>query len=355
MQLAERMAHRAIGSTYPNPPVGAIIVKDKTIIARGWTQKNGSPHAEVHAINQVRNKKQLEGASIYTTLEPCSHIGKNPPCVDKIIKYKFSKVFISEIDKNALVKGKSIKKLKKRKIKVIVKNFGKQTRYINKVFFNSLNNNRPHITLKIASTADGKIATKSKKSKWITNSVSRQHGHMLRAQNDCMLVGRGTIEADNPALDCRLSGLESFSPDLFLLDSTMSIPNHYKIFSNHSRNVFVFYSDGKKRANLNKKNIKYIKVSKKGSELSLREILNKITNLGYMRILVEGGSHLSGSLLKNNYVNEIQWFRASKIIGKGGVDAVSDMGVSNMKSTKNFVLLDSKNYGNDILTIYRKG
>ena len=92
MQLAERMAHRAIGSTYPNPPVGAIIVKDKTIIARGWTQKNGSPHAEVHAINQVRNKKQLEGASIYTTLEPCSHVGKNPPCVDKIIKYKFSKL-----------------------------------------------------------------------------------------------------------------------------------------------------------------------------------------------------------------------------------------------------------------------
>ena len=106
---------------------------------------------------------------------------------------------------------------------------------------------------------------------------------------------------------------------------------------------------------LNYKNIKYIKVSKKGSELSLREILNKITNLGYMRILVEGGSHLSGSLLKKNYVNEIQWFRASKIIGKGGVDAVSDMGVSSMKSTKNFVLLDSKNYGNDILTIYRKG
>ena len=178
---------------------------------------------------------------------------------------------------------------------------------------------------------------------------------MLRAQNDCMLVGRGTIVEDNPSLDCRLSGLESFSPDLFILDSTMSIPNHYKIFSNHSRNVFVFYSDGEKRSNLNKKNIKYIKVSKKGSELSLREILNKITNLGYMRVLVEGGSHLSGSLLKNNYVNEIQWFRASKIIGKGGLDAVSDMGVSNMKSTKNFALLDSKNYGNDILTIYRKG
>ena len=355
MQLAERMAHRAIGSTCPNPPVGAIIVKDKIIIARGWTQKNGSPHAEVHAINQVRNKKQLEGASIYTTLEPCSHVGKNPPCVDQIIKYKFAKVFISEIDKNKLVKGKSIKKLRKRKIKVIVKNFSNQIRQINKVFFNSLNNNLPHVTLKIASTADGKIATKLKESKWITNSISRQHGHMLRAQNDCMLVGKGTIIEDNPSLDCRLSGLESLSPDLFILDSSLNIPSNYKIYNKHSRNVYVFYSDGKKLSNLNNKNVRFIKVSKKGSELSLKDILNKITNLGYMRILVEGGSHLSGSLLKNNYVDEIQWFRASKIIGKGGVDAVSDMGVSNMKSTKNFVLLESKNYGNDILTIYRKG
>ena len=354
MQLAERMAHRAIGSTYPNPPVGAVIVKDKTIIARGWTQRNGSPHAEVHAINQIRNKKQLEGASIYTTLEPCSHVGKNPPCVDKIIKYKFSKVFISEIDKNALVKGKSIKKLRKRKIKVIVKNFGYQTRHINRVFFNSLNKNLPYITLKIASTADGKIATKLRKSKWITNSVSRQHGHMLRAQNDCILVGKGTIIEDNPSLDCRLSGLESLSPDLFILDSNLNIPSNYKIYNNHSRNVFVFYSDEKKLSNINNKNIKYIKVSKKGSELPLKVILNKIANLGYMRILVEGGSHLSGSLIKNNYVDEIQWFRASKIIGKGGVDAVSDMGISSMESTKNYVLLESKNYENDILTIYRK-
>ncbi len=355
MQLAERMANRAIGSTCPNPPVGVIIVKNKTIIARGWTQRYGSPHAEVHAINQVRNKKQLEGASIYTTLEPCSHVGKNPPCVDQIIKYKFAKVFISEIDKNKLVKGKSIKKLRKRKIRVIVKNFSNQTRRINKVFFNSLNKNLPHVTLKIASTADGKIATKFKESKWITNSISRQHGHMLRAQNDCMLVGKGTIIEDNPSLDCRLSGLESLSPDLFILDSSLNIPSNYKIYNKHSRNVYVFYSDGKKLSNLNNKNVRFIKVSKKGSELSLKDILNKITNLGYMRILVEGGSNLSGSLIKNNYVDEIQWFRASKIIGKGGVDAVSDMGVNNMESTKNYVLFESKNYGNDILTIHRKG
>ena len=355
MQLAERMAHRAIGSTHPNPPVGAIIVKDETIIARGWTQKDGSPHAEIHAINQVRDKKLLEGSSIYITLEPCSHFGKNPPCVDQIIKYKVSKVFISEIDKNALVKGKSIKKLKDRKIRVVVRKFGNQTRHINKIFFKSLNNNLPYVTLKIASTADGKIATNSRKSKWITNSISRQHGHMLRAQHDCMLVGRGTIIEDNPSLDCRLSGLENLSPDLFILDSNLKIPKHYKIYTESSRKVFIFYSIEKKLFRSNKKNIKYIKVNKKGEELSLGEILNKISNLGYMRILVEGGSNLSGSLIKNSLVDEIQWFRASKIIGKGGVDAVSDIGISNIKSTKNYILLKNKKYGNDMLNVYRKG
>tara|TARA_X000001036_G_C20104933_1_gene572801 strand:- start:49 stop:561 length:513 start_codon:yes stop_codon:yes gene_type:complete len=170
-----------------------------------------------------------------------------------------------------------------------------------------------------------------------------------------MLVGKGTVIEDNPSLDCRLSGLESLSPDLFVLDSGLNIPSNYKIYAKHSRNVFVFYADGKKPLNLNNKNIKHIKVSKKGSVLPLKDILYKITNLGYMRILVEGGSHLSGSLIKNNYVDEIQWFRASKIIGKGGVDAVSDMGISNLKSIKKYVLLESKNYRNDILTIYRKG
>ena len=164
-----------------------------------------------------------------------------------------------------------------------------------------------------------------------------------------------TIMKDNPSLDCRLSGLESLSPDLFILDSNLNIPSNYKIFTKFSRNVFIFYSDGKKLSKLNKKNIKYIKVCKKGSELPIKEILKKISNLGYMRILVEGGSHLSGSLIKNNHVNEIHWFRASKIIGKGGVDAVSDMGISNMKSTKNFILMETKNYGNDILNVFRKG
>ena len=147
------MAFRAVGTTYPNPPVGAIIVKNDTIISRGWTQPKGVPHAEIHAINKIKNKKDIEGAHLYCTLEPCSHEGKTSPCVNKIIELKFSKVFISQVDKNPLVSNKSIKKLRSAGIRVIIKNFGKEVKELNNIFFNSIKKNKPFIMLKIASTA----------------------------------------------------------------------------------------------------------------------------------------------------------------------------------------------------------
>ena len=168
LRIAERMALRAIGTTYPNPPVGAVIVNDGRILSRGWTQPNGVPHAEIHAINQIKNKKDIKGAHLYCTLEPCSHEGKTPPCVDKIIELKFAKVFISQVDKNPLVNNNSVKKLRSAGINVVVKNFGDKVKELNNIFFNSIKNGKPFITLKIASTADGKIATNLYESKWIT-------------------------------------------------------------------------------------------------------------------------------------------------------------------------------------------
>ena len=242
MILAERMAYRAIGSTAPNPPVGAIIVKDEMILARGWTQVNGSPHAEIHAISQVKDKKKLNGATLYTTLEPCSHYGKNPPCVEKIIKYKFAKVYLSQEDENPKVHGSAVKILKRSGITVIKKNFSINTYELNKIFFRSLNKLKPYVTLKIASTSDGKIATKSFESKWITNSISRLHGHKLRAKNDCILVGSGTISKDNPLLNCRLAGHENSNTDIFLLDLRLKFKKKLKIFSLKKRRIFIFYN-----------------------------------------------------------------------------------------------------------------
>ncbi len=221
MEIASRMAFRAKGTTAPNPNVGAIIVKDGKIISRGWTGKNGRPHAEFNAIKRIKNKKKLNGATLYCTLEPCSHKGKTGPCADLILKHGFKNVFISSIDKNKVVDGKGIQKLKQNNVNVkFIRN--KKINLFNNIFFNSINKKKPFLTLKIASTIDSKIATSNFESKWITSKASRLIGHSLRFRNDCLLTTSQTVLKDNPLLDCRLDGLESYSPDIFILDRELT-------------------------------------------------------------------------------------------------------------------------------------
>ena len=353
-KISERMAFRAVGTTYPNPPVGAVIVKDGVILSRGWTQPKGIPHAEIHAINQIKNKKDLKGSYLYCTLEPCSHLGKTMPCVDSIIKYKFSKVIISQLDKNPLVNSNSVKKLRSAGINVVIKNFGNQVKELNNIFFNLIKKNKPHITLKIASTADGKIATNLYDSKWITNSISRMIGHKLRSLNECMIVGTGTIRKDNPKLDCRLDGLSKSSPDLFILDRKLELKKDLKIFNDKNRKIYLFYSDKIKKKIRKLRNIKYIKINEVDNVLNIKEVIRNIVNLGYMRILVEGGAKLSASLLNEDLIDEIAWFRASKIMGNNGVDAISNLNINYIDNLKKFKLIVTNKIEDDQLSVYRK-
>ncbi len=354
MELATRMAERAVGLTAPNPPVGVIIVKDGSILSRGWTQPGGSPHAEVHAINQVKNKSLLKGSTMYSTLEPCSHTGKNPPCIDSIIKYKFKDVILSQKDRNRLVNGRGIRKLRSKGIKVTQVNFGKNINKLNNVFFNSINKNAPYVSLKIASTADGKIATKAKDSKWITGKYSRMIGHHLRAKNDCILVGRGTVEKDNPLLNCRLSGLDNASPDIFILDTNLNLSLSSKIFKLKRRKIFIFHNC----SNFNKqkyKNIKLIRLNTYAGKLDIKTAIKSISVNGYHRILVEGGSLISTSLLKDDLIDKIFWFRASKIIGNEGIGAISNLNIKSMNLVKKFKLENSIRVEDDIMDIYNRG
>ena len=348
------MAFRAVGTTYPNPPVGALIVKNGSIMSRGWTQPKGVPHAEIHAISQVKKKIDIKGAHLYCTLEPCSHTGKTSPCVNKIIELKFSKVTISQVDKNPLVNNNSVMKLRSAGIKVVIKNFGDRTKELNNIFFNLIKYGKPYVTLKIASTADGKIATEFYDSKWITNSTSRMIGHKLRAQNECMIIGTGTIKKDNPMLDCRLDGLASRSPDIFILDRKLILKKNLKIFSSKNRKIYVFYSDKTKKKIIKSKNIQYIKIKEAKNMLDIKAIIKKITNLGYMRILVEGGAKFATSLLNENLIDEIAWFKASKIMGNKGIDAISDLNINSIKHLKKFKLIKNKAIDNDQLSVYRK-
>ena len=354
MDLAVRMAERSVGLTAPNPPVGVIIVKDGEILSRGWTQIGGSPHAEIHAINQVKNKSLLNGSTMYSTLEPCSHRGKNPPCIDTIIKYKFTNIVISQKDKNPLVNGNGIKKLRSKGIRVTLINFNNYINKFNNIFFHSINKNKPHICLKIASTADGKIATKTRDSKWITGKYSRMIGHYLRSKNDCILVGRGTVEKDNPSLDCRLSGLDHTSPDIFILDTNLNLSLSSRVFKLKNRKIFIFHNCFK----FNKekyKNVRLIRIKDNPGILDIKKAIKLISTKGYHRILVEGGSKISTSLLKNDLIDKIYWFRASKVIGNEGIGAISNLNIKKMNLVKNFKLENSTRVEDDIMDIYTRG
>ena len=356
MEIASRMSLRAKGITSPNPHVGVVIVKDDKIISRGWTGQGGTPHAEIVAISKVRNKSTLKGSSLYCTLEPCSHTGKTKPCVDQIIKSKIKNIYISQIDRNKIINGKGIKKLKSNNIsvKIIPNNIN----FENEIFFNSKNKNKPYITLKIASTADGKIATSNYKSKWITSKQSRLVGHTLRLKNDCILIASNTVIKDNPSLDCRLDGLEKYSPDIFILDRELKIDLSLKIFNNSKRRIYIFHSltniENRFKKKYNKKKLELIYIKDVKKLINIKKALCEIGKHGYQRVLVEGGSSLSGSLLKNNLINKIAWFRASKLIGDEGLTAISKLGITDMKYIKKFKLSYNKKIDNDTLNIYLK-
>ena len=356
MEIASRMAFRAKGTTAPNPNVGAIIVKDGKIISRGWTGKNGRPHAEFNAIKRIKNKKKLNGATLYCTLEPCSHKGKTGPCADLILKHGFKNVFISSIDKNKFVDGKGIQKLKQNNVNVkFIRN--KKINLFNNIFFNSINKKKPFLTLKIASTIDSKIATSNFESKWITSKASRLIGHSLRFRNDCLLTTSQTVLKDNPLLDCRLDGLESYSPDIFILDRELKIDLSKKVFRKNNRKIFILHNiipTKIKSLRYKKKKIELISVSQNNGSLDIKEVLKKITDYGYQSILVEGGGKISASLLSNNLVDNIYWFKASKFIGQEGISAIEKLGIHNMKSIKKFNLSKVIKLEDDTLNIFIK-
>ena len=352
MELAARMAERAKGLTSPNPPVGAVIVKNGIILSRGFTQPGGKPHAEIDAINKVKNKKNLKGAEIYVTLEPCFHIGKTKPCVDKLIQYKFSKIFYADIDKNPLVNGKSIKKMREHRLKVYHCNIKDREFNLNKSFFNKLLLNKPYVTLKIASTNDNMIAQKNQKERWITNQLSRKLSHYLRAKSDCMLVGAGTAIRDNPWLNCRISGLEKSTPDLFILDSNLVLNKKLNIFKIKNRKIFVFYNNQRAKKLNAISGLKYIYVKQKNGKLDLNLVLNKIAKMGYNSVLIEGGRKLNTSLFMENAVDQLFWFKSSKKYGSNGIFAIEGQNSTMGDIISKFKLVNKQYLSDDLLKTY---
>tara|TARA_B100000575_G_scaffold287463_1_gene285864 strand:- start:532 stop:1602 length:1071 start_codon:yes stop_codon:yes gene_type:complete len=352
MELAARMAERAQGLTSPNPPVGAIIVKNGIILSRGFTQAGGKPHAEIDAINKVKNKQNLEGAEMYVTLEPCFHTGKTKPCVDKLLKYKFAKIYYADVDKNPLVNGKSIKKLRGNGVKAYHCNIKDRAFNLNNIFFNKLLSNKPYVTLKIATTNDNMIAHKNLKEKWITNQLSRNFSHHLRAKSDCLLVGSGTVIKDNPLLNCRISGLEKSTPDLFILDRNLILKEKLKIFKIKNRKIFIFYNNKKAKKLNSLPGIRYIYIKQVNERLDLNQVLNKIAKMGYNSVLIEGGRKLNTSLFQEDAIDQLFWFKSVKKYGKNGIFAIEGQNSTMKNFIRKFKLISKQNLSDDTLKTY---
>jgi diaminohydroxyphosphoribosylaminopyrimidine deaminase/5-amino-6-(5-phosphoribosylamino)uracil reductase len=343
MQEALGLAKRGEGKTSPNPLVGAVVVKNNKIISKGFHKKCGLAHAEVVALKKAGAR--AKGATLYVNLEPCFHFGRTPPCVDKVIKAGIKRVVIAVKDPNPQVKGKSIRKLRKNKIKVSLGVCQKEASKINEVFFKNIKDNLPFVVAKVAQSLDGKITTSLGQSKWITTDKARQFSRRLRDRYDAVLIGAETLRKDNP----KLNGLDKI-PYKIIISSNLDLPKNSYIFKNFSNKTYIFTSSNSGTKNKFSKDIKVfpLKATKEG--IPLKKLLKKLYQIGIMSVFVEGGSDTLGRFFSQNLVDKAYFFIAPKIFGgKGALTSVGATGVKQIKKSPELEKPEIKRIGNDIL------
>lgn len=336
MMEAIKAAKKGMGKTAPNPPVGAVVVKNKKIISIGWHKKAGGAHAEVLALKGL-SKNDLKGASLFVTLEPCSHFGKTPPCTDAIIKSGIKKVYIGAKDHNKSVSGNGVKKLSNAGIEVTSGVLKDKCLELVEAFNKFTNESLPFVNLKVASTLDGKIALKNGKSKWITNDKSRKRVHLMRSTADAVLTGLQTVLKDDPSLTVR--HVRGKNPVKVVLDDKFKIPLKANIFKGIKKNGLIIFvrenSTSKKISEYEKLGATVIAVplcsDKNG--LDLKEVLKELAKFNIMNLMVECGSTLAGSFFKEKLVDRVSLFLAPKFIGSDGLGSIGEQALKNLDDT----------------------
>jgi len=353
MQQALSLARKAKGFTSPNPCVGAVVVKDEKIVGKGFHRAAGLAHAEVEAIDDAGSRAL--GASIYVTLEPCNHFGKTPPCTHKIIKAGIKRVIVGCKDPNPNVCGGGIKYLQDNGIEVVSGVLEDKAKTLIEAFiWYAQNNKKPFVTLKCASTLDGRIATSTGDSKWITNEKSRRFVHKIRHETDAVLVGSGTLHADDPSLTARIEGVKTKDPVRIILDTHLSIKETAKVITQDS-NAGTIIATGpfvsrEKIALLESKGIQILEIPLKEERLDLNELMIKLGQMSILSLLIEGGSVVAGSALKEGIVNKVQFFLAPKFLGgSDGIPVFDGKGPELIKDAFELKRLYVTQFDNDIL------
>ena len=357
MRAALALARRSLGRTWPNPAVGCVIVKDGAIVGRGRTQDGGRPHAEVDALKQAG--EAARGATVYVTLEPCSHFGKSPPCADALIDAGVAKVGSAMEDPNPPVNGRGHARLKDAGIAVEVGEGAREAAEINAGFLMRMLTGRPLFHLKLATSLDGRIATASGESKWITGEAARSDGHRLRATHEAILVGANTVEADDPELTCRLPGLERHSPIRIVLDSRARLSPGSKLArtANQTPVWLVCTEDApmQAREDLRAKGIEVIAVAADAQgRVDVRSAAAEFGNRQLNRVLVEGGGEVAAAFLKAHLVDRVTSYQAGLLMGSDSRSAVAALGFEKLGSAPRFSLVSSRPLGGDVVETWHR-
>lgn len=344
MDLAIKLAEKGKGLTSPNPMVGCIIVKRGRIVGKGWHKKAGTEHAEILAI-QDAGKKAIN-STMYVNLEPCSHWGRTPPCTERIVEAGVREVIIGMEDPNPLVDG--FKELKFRGLKTKIGILEKEAKKLNEAYLKYMRTKKPFVIIKVAMSADGRIATKTGDSKYITSKEARAYVHQLRTEVDAVMVGLNTVLRDNPELTPRLvKGKDSMK---IVVDSTLKIPKNSNLMKNPAKLIVATTSKASKNAvkKLQQKGVTIIMTKSKNGMVDLQDLVKQLGRHEITSVMIEGGSELNSTAIKAGVVDKIFIFTAPKIIGNG-LGAIGNLGINKIDNAINLKNSVAKKIGNDIL------
>ncbi len=356
MQLALTLGRRGLGNTWPNPAVGAVIVKDGAIVGRGWTQPGGRPHAEVEALR--RAGALATGATLYVTLEPCSHHGKSPPCADAVIAAGISRVVATIDDPNPEVARQGHARLRAAGIAVDVGLCADEAAHDHAGHIRRIVSGRPHVTLKLAVSSDGKVGAAGRKPVALTEAAANDRVHLMRAQTDAILIGVGTAFSDDPMLTCRLPGLEAQSPVRVVLDTHLRLPPSGRL-AKSARKVPLWVAasataEAPAAMVLGAEGAAILRAGSDGKGLDLDAVVKELAARGISRLMVEGGSRIAASFLASDLADEIWLFQSPKAIGSDGIDALHGASFDAITASPRFRLRASDMLGPDCLNVFER-
>jgi diaminohydroxyphosphoribosylaminopyrimidine deaminase/5-amino-6-(5-phosphoribosylamino)uracil reductase len=352
MKMALALAEKGRGFTSPNPMVGAVVVNDGHVVGKGWHKKVGEAHAEVNAINDAG--PSAKGSTIYVTLEPCNHTGRTPPCTTKIINAGITRTIVAMTDPNQDVTGGGLECLKQAGIKVTQGVCEKQAKKLNESFIKFSKTKLPFVILKTASTLDGQIATRTGDSKWITGEAARRYVHQIRHEVDAIMVGIGTVLADNPSLTTRLPDITGRDPRRIILDTRLSIPEDTRLLQLDSDADTILICEksapNHKKKALMKKGVKIVPAVKVDGKIDLCALMPVLGEMGITSLLIEGGGRVIHSALTAGIIDKVFMFYAPKILGgNDGLSLCSGPGPKKMSQAILLKDMGVKRFENDIM------